>query len=455
MAPLASELAEWIVGVQVDDIPPQVQHTAVRAFIDTIGVILAGAGDEIASRVHRWVEDRPRTGGVVVPPFGLTTDPETAALALGVLAHALDLDDIHPSTLGHPSAVLVPIILTLAPVVEATGEEAIAAYVIGAEIMAHLGSAMAPQQYRRGWHTTSTMGVLSAASTAARLLRLDAASTGHALGLAASSACGLRANFGSNAKPLHAGLAASHGVMAALLARDGMTATSVALDGPLGYVENFAGDRDLCAAVPAVLGESWQLSDPGLQVKLYPCCGGGHRAIDAFLDLVREESLSAEDVETVTALVDPIVPTLLVYPRPKSVGEARFSLHHPLAAVLADGQLSVRHFTPEALKRDDLRGLGARIHMVVNPELASHQGGLTFAVVDVLTRDGDKLSRRADEPRGSGARPLSQGELEKKFFDCAGMYDAERDWTPALQAIRTLNSGGSIGEVLKALMPTD
>jgi 2-methylcitrate dehydratase PrpD len=283
------------------------------------------------------------------------------------------------------------------------------------------------------------------------MLDLDAATTAHALGLAASAAAGVRANFGSHAKPLHAGQAASHGVSAALWARAGLEAAPDALDGPRGYLENFAGDRTAGANIADHLGKRWELADPGLQVKLYACCGGAHRSIDALTDVVRDEGLTANDVEEVIALVDPLVRTLLVYPAPNTVAEARFSLQYCLAAILADGKLSLGHFAPPSLERPDLRELGRRIRMEVHPELAAHKGGLAFAEVQVVTRSGARLSRRVDHPRGSGQRPLTRAELEQKFFDCAHMYAPAHDWSSALKAILDLQTRGSVTALVRAL----
>jgi 2-methylcitrate dehydratase PrpD len=451
MNSLALQLAEWTSGLQTANIPAKVREAAVRAFIDTIGVLLAGATDDIATVMRTWVAKRPRDDGAIVPPYGLATDPETAALALGVLAHALDFDDIHPAMLGHPSGVLIPVILSLGSMAHLDGNRAIAAYVAGAELAAHLGRAAAAPQYNRGWHTTSTIGVLAAAATAARLLDLDAATTAHALGIAASAAAGVRANFGSHAKPLHAGQAASHGVSAALWARAGLQAAPDALDGPRGYMEAFAGDRAAGANVAIDLGKRWELAEPGLQVKLYACCGGAHRSIDALTDMARDERLTPDMVMEVLALVDPIVPTLLVHPEPHTVAEARFSLQYCLAAILADGRLSLQHFTPASLERSDLRELGRRIRMEIHPELVSHRGGLAFGEVQVLTRDGARFSRRVDHPKGSGQCPLTPAELEQKFFDCARMYDRKHDWSAALQAIVDLRTGGSVAAVVRAL----
>ena len=251
MKPLAQQLAGWTCGLKAADLPSNVRETAVRAFIDTIGVLLAGATDDIATVIRAWVAERPRDNGAIVPPYGLSTDPETSALALGVLAHALDFDDIHPAMLGHPSGVLVPVVLSLGAMTRVDGHRAIAAYVAGAEVAAHLGRASAAAQYSRGWHTTSTIGVVAAAATAARLLDLDAAATAHALGMAASAAAGLRANFGSHAKPLHAGQAAST-ASAPPCGLCRFAGGARCAGRPRGYMESFAGDRGVERRPPPI-----------------------------------------------------------------------------------------------------------------------------------------------------------------------------------------------------------
>ena len=452
MNTLARELAQWSSDLAIGAIPTSVKEVAEQAFIDTCGVMIAGATDEIAQTMREWIAARPRPGASVVPPFGLTADPENSALALGVLAHALDFDDIHPAIMGHPSSVLIPVILALGSSIEVSGERALAAYVVGAEVAAHIGRAAAVSQYHHGWHTTSTIGVLAAAVSAANLLEMSPDATSEAIGLAASTASGLRANFGSSAKPLHAGYAAYHGVVAALLARSGLRAASGALDGPLGYLDCFSGDRQAADGVAAGLGSHWELLDPGLQVKPYPCCGGAHRSIDSLLDLVLDHHLEAEEIESVTALVDPVVPTLLVYPEPRTVAEARFSLHHSLACVLADRRLSLEHFSVSALGRQDLARLRRRVELSIHPELAQYRGELAFSEVRVVLRDGSSLSRRTDFPRGSGQRPLSQSELERKFVDCVRLYAPHHDWMPALEALHNLDANGTVQTLVDALI---
>src|SRR5204862_933988 len=162
--------------------------------------------------------------------------PADAALANGTAAHALDFDDMCFVSLAHPSAPLVSGALAVAEMIGAPGRALLDAYVVGFEIEARLGRVMNPRHYQRGWHCTSTLGTIGAAAAASRLLGLDATRTAHALSIAASEASGLKENFGTDVKPLHAGLAARNGVHAALLAKNGMKASERAIDGPQGFL---------------------------------------------------------------------------------------------------------------------------------------------------------------------------------------------------------------------------
>src|SRR4029453_6114916 len=152
------------------------------------------------------------------------------------------------------------------------GRAVLDAYVVGFEIEARLGRLMNPRHYQRGWHCTSTLGTVGAAAAVSRLLELDAGAAGHALAIAASEASGLKENFGTMVKPLHAGLAARNGVLAALLAQSGLSASADAIAGTQGFLAAMCSERDTAGFDETVadLGARWEIVDTGLTVKLYP-----------------------------------------------------------------------------------------------------------------------------------------------------------------------------------------
>ena len=236
IAAIADFVATANVGVEA-------RERAATALKDTLGVMLAGAA-EPAARLTQAMAAEEGAGECRVIGTAITTSAGLAAFANGVAAHALDFDDMCFVSLAHPSCALVPAVLAAGELVHAPARVLLDAYVVGFELECRLGIVMNPRHYHeRGWHCTSSIGTLGAAAAAARVLGLDALATRHALGIAASAACGLKENIGSMVKPLHAGMAARNAVMAARLAQRGFTASLHAIDGPQGYLTAMDSER--------------------------------------------------------------------------------------------------------------------------------------------------------------------------------------------------------------------
>lgn len=349
-----------------------------------------------------------------------------AALVNGTAAHALDFDDMCFVSLAHPSAPLVPAVIAAAELSRASGEAVLDAYVTGFEVQARLGRLMNPRHYQRGWHCTSTLGAMSAAAGASRLLGLDAGATAHALAIAASSAAGLKENFGSMVKPLHAGLASRDGVLAALLAKSGLTGSAKALDGPQGFLHAFDSESDDLAGVTRDLGARWEILDTGVTVKLYPSCAGTHPTLDAVLDLRADASFVADDVDRVEIDVDPIVPTILLYERPATALEAKFSLPFCTAAAIVFGHVGIETFDVNRIQDRHVASLMPRVSMRVDKEIGVGKPALTEARVTIFLKGGRVLRREAHGARGYPANPASPAELRTKFMSCASRVLSEQ-----------------------------
>jgi 2-methylcitrate dehydratase PrpD len=398
--------------------PAEARARAGTAVMDTVGVALAGTGEPAARIVRDAITG---TGDAPCSVWGSAarTSAPDAALANGTAAHALDYDDMCFVSLAHPSAPLVPAIIAAGELAGASGRAVLDAYVVGFEIQARLGRLMNPRHYQRGWHCTSTLGTISAAAGASRLLGLDAASTTHALAIAASSASGLKENFGTMVKPLHAGLAARDGVMAALLAKGGLTGSARAFDGPQGYLHAFDSERTDLASEVADLGDRWEILDTGITVKLYPSCAGTHPTLDALLDLRGHHGFSADDVDRIAIDVDPIVPTILIYDRPTSALEAKFSMPFCAAAAAVFGRVGIDTFDEAVLRDPAVTKMMARVTMRVDGEMGRGKPSLTEARVRVVLKDGRTLTKDAHGARGYPANPASADELAAKFLACA------------------------------------
>jgi len=433
--------------------PPEARARAAVAVLDTVGVTLAGASEPASRIVQRVVAAE---GGDACGVFGTAVRAgiSGAALANGTAAHALDYDDMCFVSLAHPSAPLVPAILAAAESERLTGRAVLDAYIVGFEIEARLGALMNPRHYRRGWHCTSTLGTIGAAAAVSRLLGLDATAAGQALAIAASEASGLKENFGTMVKPLHAGLAARNGVLAALLARGGMTASDRALDGPQGFLHALDSEGDALDGAIEDLAVRWETLDTGITVKLYPSCAGTHPSLDAILDLRRREGFTAGDVERIEVDVDAIVPTILIYDRPATGLEAKFSLPFCAAAAIVSGRVGVDTFDDAALSSPEVTALMARVAMRVDPSLDGLGPPLTQARIAITLRDGRVLTQHADGARGYPARPASDEELDAKFLACAGRALPAPSAARALELLRAIDSLADIGTLTGVLGDT-
>jgi len=418
--------------------PSDARVRASVAVLDTIGVTLAGV-TEPASRIVRTAL-APAEPGCVVWGTGQRSTAPDAALANGTAAHALDYDDMCFVSLAHPSAPLVPALVAAAEIALASGRDALDAYVVGFEIEARLGRVMNPRHYQRGWHNTSTLGTIGAAAAASRLLGLSVDAAAHAIAIAASEASGLKENFGSMVKPLHAGLAARNGVLAAMLAQSGMTASAQALDGPQGFLHAMDAERNDLVRETADLGERWEILDTGITVKLYPSCAGTHPTLDALLDLRARERFTADDIDRIDIGVDAIVPTILIYERPANALEAKFSMPFCAAAAVVFGQVAIDTFDDDRIRDARVLALMEKVSMRVDPEVGKGAPALTEARVHVHLKNGRTLSQDAHGARGYPERPASDAELDAKFMACATQVFSKEKAAQVLEWLRRFES---------------
>lgn len=447
---LTQRLADYTLSRTRPAIQPEVWASARRFLKDCYGCILAGAYEKatmIAREYGRSLSCRPAAS--VIGAKGLRTSPCTAAMINGVAAHIHDYDDVSTTVTGHPSVVVLPAALAVGEAQGASGADVLRAYITGVEVMALMGRAFNPQHYSRGWHNTGTLGIFGAAAAAGQLMGLDRGQLVHAFGIAASRSAGLKGNFGTMTKALHAGLAASNGIFSAQMAQYGFTSNPdiMEMEGGFAYVTTGALDR---AAVDRFLdaGDSEFLT-PGLAFKPYPSCKGTHNGVCAILELREQYGFRASDVERVQVGCQPIALDLLKYPNPSTPLEGKFSMNYCLACALLYGRLTLSHFVGSTIDNPVLCDLMERISMQVNPQLAqgAYFNGTWETEVTVYLKDGRSAYRRVRFAPGDPTRPLSSSELEEKFSDCAAQaispgsiaaLSAQLDCVDQLDDIRAL-----------------
>ncbi|HXD97265.1 MAG TPA: MmgE/PrpD family protein [Candidatus Acidoferrum sp.] len=413
-----ARLAEFVVKTSLRDCPDAALAQVRRAALDSLGVVLAGAPEPVAMSVRAVARAEGGAPLCTVIGTSLRTSPTWASLANGTAGHAHDFDDTSFALMGHPSVPLLAAALAAAEAEPADGAAVVLAYLVGFEVSAALGAALNPDHYTRGWHATASIGSIGCAAAASSVLRLDPVQTRHALGLAASLASGLKENFGSMTKPFHAGHAARNGVFAAMVAREGLTASDSALEGRQGYAAAFS-QTTLAPDAFDALGQRWQVLTSGIAIKPYPSCALTHSAIDALLALRARHGLAADQVAEVSVGVNHVVPDVLRHASPTSGLERKFSMQFCAAAALATGRVDLGSFGDGPVTDTGTRELMGRVRMVVDPKLPDGLNEHAWTRVSVRLRDGRTLESAPRGASGHPDQPLTDAQLRDKFLACA------------------------------------
>lgn len=454
-------IAAFVAGASARDFPPGAEEAAKQAIADTLGVILAGAGAEVAAPLLRYAVASRDGGPVPLLGTGLSAAPETAALVNGTFGHALDYDDVLSMMPAHPSTVILAALLASLGEKPVSGRALVEAYVIGIEVGAKIGLGITQGHYRRGFHATGTLAVFGALAALAKLHAMDSATLRQAFGMAASMASGLRRNIGSMTKPLHSGLAARSALTAFRLAASGLTAAPDAIEAPSGFFAAFGtSESDPDAAVRG-LGRPFVIVEPGLALKKFPCCYACHRGMDGLLTLREKLGFDARAVERIVCRMPPGGMLVLTYPRPTTGLEGKFSLEYCLAAGALDGRYTLASFTDDAVQRPEIAALYERIDAHEDPTCKGDDpnfehrssGSRGHVEVEVRLRDGRMETVRVDRAPGAPGRALSWDDLRAKFLDCARHAGRapERLALDAFLRIQTLERQDDVWSVINSL----
>lgn len=414
-------LVAYALGDISAHLVPEAAYQAKSSLIDTIGVALAARRGDLVGVLERTHPGNDLAPGALIWTRGTRTDAETAAMINGASAHALDFDDANESIRGHLGSTLWPTILALAECEGSSGRKMIEAYVVGVRTAVAVADGMViDAHYAKGWHSTSTVGVLAATCAASRLLGLGRGQARNALGIAGSMASGSRQNFGTMTKPFHAGLAARNAVLAARLARAGLGASQTMLEGPLGYYALFQG-RERMAQAAASLRQPWTPSRHGVSMKRYAVCYNLQRICEAVVSICADRQISPDDVKRVVVTIEPEGKAPLIHSRPKTGLECKFSAEYVVAALIAGRGLSPVDFDDTVLEDEGIRSLMSRVKLSESdiPPIGPRDWVEGYGTVCLELSTGGTLSGRVDMPKGHWGAPFTRQELSDKFTSCA------------------------------------
>jgi 2-methylcitrate dehydratase PrpD len=455
---LTQEVAHFVARTRFRDLPADVVQLARGFILDGFGVALAGSTDECSRIVQGQIRQMQGREESAVLGTVLAAPCAKAALANGVAGHAMDYDDTQLSTskeavyglLTHPTTPVLAAAWTVGAKEKISGADLVLAYLLGVEIECRLADAIKPRHYQDGFHSTATMGGLGAAMAVGKILRLNEAKLIQTLGIAASMASGLRENFGTMTKPLHAGRAAENGVNAALLAKAGFTAATNILEARRGFFNAMAGGYDE-TKISGRLGRPYFMKEPGISIKPYPSGSLSHPAQDLILDLVKQHDLHANDIEHIDVGTNSNVPNALIYPMPKTALEGKFSIPFCMAIAVLERKAGIAQFQDRKVREKRVVDLMKRVTLYVDDELEALGYDQVRSRIRIRLKNGSVIEGRYDVARGHPQKPMSWAELGDKFRDCAALVLARKNVDEVIQLVARLETLKSLQPLQKAL----
>jgi 2-methylcitrate dehydratase PrpD len=409
------ELAAYVLETGFDDFDAAVVERAKDLSLSSLGSAVLGSQMKVTRLLADYVRENSAKQESGVIGLGFKTSAELAAAMNCTASHCTELEDV-----SFPDATytcfLIPTVFSLGESLRASGKQVLEALILGYELTARPGTICSDDcATPRGWLPGAQLGTVGVAGVAAKMMALSFEETWNAIAIAASFAAGLNRQTGSGAHVIEAGMAGRNGIMAALLARRGLTGNPAILEGRAGLWDAMAGQPEL--DFPLGSGGDFMVMNVGM--KKYPCCYLMQRIVDGVLDLKRSHDIAIDDVESIEVGVNTIFPQIVKYPVPENGEQARFSLPHCMTAALAGETMFFDSFTMEKAHDPRLTAHRSKVKMIQHPEWGVDQLGEKNTVT-IRMRDGKSYDRTCFTAHGDPADPLTRDEVVSRYKDCAG-----------------------------------
>ncbi|MGG1861468.1 MmgE/PrpD family protein [Bacillus safensis] len=433
---LTKQLAEAVLSADPLQDERAIQM-ARNGLLDAAASALAAKENEGIQKLMQLVEQEGGAAQIPVMGQGRKVSRQSAAMLNGYLIHALDYDDVHSDVRGHPSAVIIPALLSQLTAGKGYGERFLAAYITGVEVMARLGESIGKAHYERGWHNTGTLGAIAAVCAIGYLKQVTREELTKAIGFAGAQSAGMRKQFGSDMKPLQAGLAAKTAVWSMDLACSGFGGNDSVLDGALGFFSLYGDQERAESRLLEGYGSTWRIVSPGLWFKVYPFCSAAHHAADAIQSLMKERAFLPEQVRQVEVIFPPGGDAALIEQTPSTGEEGRFSVEYVIALAVFGQTLTLDAFTKKNIP-SDMRIWMKRVSRGYDQTIEPHPDAVPkgrFTIVKLTLSDGTTISKRVDVPQGAPGCALSKEDIIQKLSSVTSTSQAQQ----ILQAVKEGN----------------
>ncbi len=436
-------LAERVSAADYDLMPEAAREVAKQAIMDFIGVTLAGANEPLTRILREEAEEQGGHPQSTLIGSDLRASTTQAALINGAAGHAHDYDDVHSAMSGHPTVPVAPAVLALGEHLEASGRDLIRAFCTGVDVECILGRYAGPAHYADGWHNTGTLGTFGAAAAAAVLLNLDAMQTDQALGIAGTRAAGLKSQFGTMCKPLHAGHAAATGLQSANLAARDFTSCTDILEAAQGFMDTQAATASLDRFEEAMTRDAFTQD---ICFKYHAACYLTHSSIEAIRVLAGSNQFNPQDIETIDIFVDKGHLRVCNIHEPGSGLEAKFSLRLTAAMALCDLDTAAIDLFDDSITRDQ-RLLSFRDKVTVH----AHETSNPDTIVRISTSDGQRYEEAVNVAIPLRDLDVQWQKLTNKFMTLAAPRIGQANATRLAQVCRNLEHLASVKELTNQL----
>ncbi len=451
MDTLSGKLASFVVGLNYNTLPPEVVRKAKHCLMDTLGAALAGSTTPEARIAKRLAEKLGQKKETTLFTARGKVGVLEAALANGIMSHALELDDGNRYAQGHPGVGVIPAVLALGEKEKVRGKDLIPPIVAGYEVFGRVGAGCNPSHFNRGFHTTGTCGTFGAAAACGRLLKLSDSRMVSALGIAGSQAAGLFAFMadGTMTKTLHAGKAAQNGILSAYLAKEGFTGPAYVLEDKRGFYKAFA---DSCNPERVVqgLGEKYEIMNT--YVKFHASCRHSHPAVDAILETLARTPVKVGEIEKVNVHTYTIAAKLIDGKKVSTPISGKMSLPYAAAVAILYGKVGLGEFKPGVLGDESVRALMEKIDVYADPELDRFVPDHRGARAEFILKDGRKLNSEIMDAKGEPENPGAASDIYDKFRMLAGTVLKQDRVDKLLEKIDGLEKLKDVSELTNLLM---
>jgi 2-methylcitrate dehydratase PrpD len=435
------KIAAFVGNTRWQDIPDAVKHEAKRSILNSFGTALGGcrepAIDKTFAALGRFSGDR--TCSIIGRQE--RTDMLLASYVNAMSANIFDFDDTHPATIIHPTAPVMPALFALAETRPIDGAALLRAFILGAEIECRVGNAVSPWHYTRGWHITSTCGVIGAAVGAGALLGLGEKQLVWALGNASAQASGLVATLGTMSKSISVGNAARNGLASALLAAEDFSGPAAPIEGSHGFLPVYA-DTPRGDVLLRDLGETWEIGRN--TYKPYPVGVVLNPVLEACLDFHARRVVAIEDVAEVELRGNPFLQQRANRPNVTTGRESQVSAQHAIAITLRRGRAGIAEFSDEAVSETARDGIRPTVRFI--DDEAFDIEGVRMAV---RTRAGATHTIEIRDTRGGSRNPMSDADLVGKLAMLADYGGFGRDVKPLADALWSLDTLSDASTIMR------